>query len=37
VMKNGRYVPPLDPGYSIEMKKESLDYYEFPNGKAWQK
>jgi L-fuconate dehydratase len=37
VMKNGRYVPPLDPGYSIEMKSESLDYYEFPNGAAWRR
>ena len=36
VIKNGRYVPPLDPGYSIEMKPESLDYYEFPNGAAWK-
>jgi L-fuconate dehydratase len=36
VIKNGCYVPPLDPGYSIEMKAESLDYYEFPNGGAWQ-
>ena len=37
VMKSGRYVPPLDPGYSIEMKPESLDYYEFPNGAAWRR
>jgi len=37
VMKDGRYVPPLDPGYSIEMKPASLDYYEFPNGAAWRK
>ena len=37
VMKNGRYLPPLDPGYSIEMKPESLDYYEFPNGAAWRR
>ena len=36
-MKNGCYVPPLDPGYSIEMKPESLDYYEFPNGAAWRR
>jgi L-fuconate dehydratase len=36
-MKNGRYMPPLDPGYSIEMKTESLDYYEFPNGEAWRR
>jgi L-fuconate dehydratase len=35
-MKDGRYMPPLDPGYSIEMKAESLDYYEFPNGVAWK-
>jgi len=35
-MKNGCYMPPLDPGYSIEMKTESLDYYEFPNGAAWK-
>jgi L-fuconate dehydratase len=35
-MKAGRYMPPLDPGYSIEMKPESLDYYEFPNGAAWR-
>ena len=26
-MKGGRYLPPLDPGYSIEMKAESLDWY----------
>ena len=35
-MKAGRYLPPLDPGYSIEMKDASLDYYEFPNGEAWR-
>ena len=35
-MKGGRYMPPLDPGYSIEMKPESLDHYEFPNGAAWK-
>jgi L-fuconate dehydratase len=36
MIRDGRYMPPLDPGYSIEMKPESLDYYEFPNGTAWQ-
>jgi L-fuconate dehydratase len=36
-MKHGRYMPPMDHGYSIEMKAESLDYYEFPNGTAWRK
>lgn len=25
------------PGYSAEMKKESLDAFEFPNGLEWQK
>jgi L-fuconate dehydratase len=33
---NGRYLAPLAPGYSITMKPESLDEYEFPTGKAWQ-
>src|SRR5437588_6461440 len=37
IMKDGRYLPPLDPGYSIEMKPRSLDYYEFPDGEAWRK
>jgi len=36
-VKDGRYLPPLEPGYSIEMKDESLDYYEFPEGEAWRK
>jgi L-fuconate dehydratase len=36
-MKNGRYMSPLDPGYSIEMKPESLDHHEFPNGAAWRR
>lgn len=36
-MKDGRYLPPVDPGYSIEMKSESLDYYEFPGGGAWKR
>ncbi len=34
-MKNGHYMPPERPGYSIEMKPESLDKYEFPNGEVW--
>jgi L-fuconate dehydratase len=37
LMKDGRYLPPLDPGYSIEMKEESLDRYEFPAGAAWKR
>jgi len=30
-------MPPSSPGYSIEMKPKSLDYFEFPNGAAWRK
>jgi L-fuconate dehydratase len=37
LMKDGRYLPPLDPGYSIEMKQESLERHEFPDGEAWKK
>ena len=36
VIKNGRYMPPANPGYSITMKAESFDQYEFPNGAAWK-
>jgi L-fuconate dehydratase len=34
-IKNGRYMPPERPGYSIEMYLESLRTYEFPSGSAW--
>ena len=34
-MKNGRYMPPTAPGYSIEMHPASLDEHEWPNGRAW--
>jgi L-fuconate dehydratase len=36
VMKGDRYMPPCTPGYSIEMKPESLDRYEFPVGEVWK-
>jgi L-fuconate dehydratase len=32
----GRYLAPDAPGYSIEMKPESLAAYEFPNGTVWR-
>ncbi len=35
IIRRGRYVPPARPGYSIEMKAESLDAYEFPGGREW--
>ena len=36
VIRNGRYMPPQKPGYSIEMKAASLDKHRFPDGEAWQ-
>jgi L-fuconate dehydratase len=36
VMNGDRYMPPTDPGYSIEMKAESLVRYEYPDGEAWK-
>jgi len=35
VLRDGRYMPPEAPGYSIEMKRESLDDYAFPDGATW--
>ena len=35
VMKDGRYMPPVSAGYSISMREESLDEFEYPTGKAW--
>ena len=35
VVRNGRYIAPTAPGYSIEMLPESLARYEFPHGHLW--
>lgn len=35
VMKDGCYMPPEAPGYSITMKKTSLDEHSFPDGAQW--
>ena len=35
VVRNGRYMPPTAPGYSIAMKQESISTYAFPAGAAW--
>jgi L-fuconate dehydratase len=35
-IRNGRYMPPQRPGYSIEMHAASLDQYDFPEGPAWR-
>jgi L-fuconate dehydratase len=33
----GRYLAPTTPGYSIEIRPESLSEYAFPEGKSWSK
>ncbi len=33
---DARYAAPLAPGYSIQMKAESLRAFEFPGGSAWR-
>jgi L-fuconate dehydratase len=35
-IRSARYLAPTAPGYSITMKPESLDRYEFPSGAAWR-
>jgi L-fuconate dehydratase len=35
IVRNGYYIPPITPGFSIEMKKESLLHYEYPEGEVW--
>jgi L-fuconate dehydratase len=35
VIRNGRYMPPHKPGYSIEVYRESLVRYAFPDGEVW--
>jgi len=35
VIREGRYMPPGGPGYSITMKSASLARFEFPGGAAW--
>ena len=33
---NGNYMPPLDHGYSVEMKEKSVKDYSFPHGEYWR-
>lgn len=35
-IRDGRYLMPERPGYSIEIKAESLERYRFPGGDAWR-
>ncbi len=36
IIRDGRYVVPRAPGWSIEMRPESLSEFEFPAGPAWR-
>jgi L-fuconate dehydratase len=35
VIRRGRYLPPVKPGYSITIKPASRMTYRFPNGEMW--
>src|SRR6266536_714990 len=35
VMRGSRYVPPEEPGYSAEIKQDSLERHRFPGGAIW--
>lgn len=35
VIRNGRYMPPTAPGYSITMRPEVFGAYAFPSGSVW--
>jgi L-fuconate dehydratase len=35
IIRNGSYMPPMSPGFSIKMFPESIEHYTFPTGKAW--
>ena len=37
VIKDGAYVAPNKPGYSIEMFEESVAAFTYPTGSEWQK
>lgn len=36
VIRHGRYIPPIAPGYSITMKPESIAAFSFPSGPVWR-
>jgi L-fuconate dehydratase len=35
-VRNARYLAPSRPGYSITIKPDSLEAYEFPEGEVWR-
>ena len=36
IIKNGAYMPPVLPGYSITMKQDSIRDYSYPEGIIWK-
>ncbi|MEV6636400.1 enolase C-terminal domain-like protein [Actinoplanes sp. NPDC051470] len=36
VVEKGRYLAPLDPGYSAQMRPQTLQDYVFPDGATWR-
>ncbi len=36
-IRNGRYILPTGPGYSIQIREESLTRFAYPTGEAWSK
>lgn len=36
IVVNGHYLPPIRPGYSIQMKPASIADHAFPDGKVWK-
>lgn len=36
VTRDGKYMPPVAPGYSAQMLEESIAKYSFPDGVAWK-
>ena len=37
VIRDGAYRAPVEPGFSIRMKPESVSAYTFPSGDVWQR
>jgi L-fuconate dehydratase len=35
VIRNARYLAPMEPGYSIEIKADSRIRHRFPDGAVW--
>jgi L-fuconate dehydratase len=35
VVENGHYLAPVSAGYSIEVKRDSLKDYSYPDGRIW--